>query len=342
MNFRFADPWLLLMLVVPLVVLLWAPVRGGRSFAPFAIAAGALRPSRGPLLARLLIGSALALLVLAAARPQYGQTITERQQQGRDLMLVIDLSGSMQVDDLTIGDERVDRLAGVMAAAKRFIAGREDDRIGLVFFGDAALTSCPPTYDHETVIQFLDRTEQQQRSLWRQGQEGLLGGSTNLGLGLGTALKTLRDPAALGKALILVTDGVDTRKHPQWVDPILAAKQAERLGVTVYGIGVGNPQGTFTRDLGFGRKTLTPVPPQLLPDLGRLQAIAASGNGQAFTATDEQALQEAFARIDRLQPTPRTVSQRDDVSDRFWWPLVAGAALLALALALEPRLRGVA
>lgn len=343
MIFRFADPWLLCALVAPLLLLFWSPARGGRSFAPFALAVAALRPSRGPLLFRLLLASGLAALVIAAARPQYGQTVTERAQAGRDLMLVIDLSGSMQVDDLVDGqNRRVDRLSGVMEAARTFIAGRPDDRIGLAFFGDRALSSCPLTYDHETVRQFLERTEKQQRALWRNGHgEGLVGGNTNLGLGLGTALKSLRDPKSLGRAVILITDGVDTRQLRNWVDPLLAARQAARLDVTIYGIGVGNPEGTYTADQGFGRKQLSRVPQELLPDLGRLQAITTLASGSAFAATDLPALHEVFTRIDRLQPTPRTVRQRDDFADRYLIPLLAGLLLTGLALTLEPRLRGV-
>ncbi len=343
MIFRFADPWLMAALIVPLLMLVWRrPARGGRSFAPFPLAAGALRPSRGPLLHHLLLVAGLMALIVAAARPQYGQTVTEREQAGRDLQLVIDLSGSMQVDDL-VDDKgaRTDRLAGVMHAARAFITGRPDDRLGLVFFADQALSSCPLTYDHQTVLQFLDRTEKQQRSLWLTSR-GLLGMETNLGLGLGTALKGLRDAKALGRAVVLITDGSDTRQLKNWVDPLLAARQADRLGVTVYGIGVGNPDGTYTQDQGFGRKRMVQVPQGLLPDLGRLQAITSLAGGTAFPATDPAALQDAFSRIDRLQPTPRTVRQRDDFTDRCWWPLTLGTLLIALAVLGEPRLRGIA
>lgn len=343
MIFRFADPWLLAGLMLPLLILLWRPARGGRAFAPTSLAMMVLRPSRGPLVYSLLLAVGISALILAAARPQYGQVVTERSQAGRDLTLVIDLSGSMQVDDLQAANgARSDRLAGVMRAARAFIEGRADDRISLVFFGDTALTSCPLTYDHDTAIQFLERTERQQRALWSRDQEGLLGTNTNLGLGLGTALKSLRDRGTLGRAVILITDGVDTRKLRNWVDPLVAARQADRLGVKVYGIGVGNPEGTYTLDGGFGRKVLRRVPQDLLPDLTRLQAISGLAGGSAFTATDLVALAEVFAKIDRLEPTPHTVRQRDDFADRYLWPMALGLALIAFALALEPRLRGVA
>lgn len=343
MGFRLADPWLLLGLLLPLLVLWRRPARGGAPFGAYALACGALRPSRGPAVQRLLLAAALACWVAAAARPQYGTTVVEREQAGRDLMLVIDLSGSMQIDDLDDGKGgRSDRLAAVVAAAKRFVDGRPDDRIGLVFFGDSALSSCPLTYDHQTVRQFLDRTERQQRALWArsQGQSGLLGDRTNLGLGLGTALKALRDPAARGRAAILVTDGRDTQTLRGWVDPLLAARQADRLGVRVYAIGVGNPQGTATtRDL-FGRTVLTRLSGDALPDMGRLAAIAHLAGGESLAADDSAALARVFARIDVLEPTPHRVRQRDDVSDRWFWLAAAGLLLAAAALVLEPHLRG--
>jgi Ca-activated chloride channel homolog len=343
MIFRFAEPWMLCGLILPLLLVWLRPSRGGADFGAFPLAAAVLRPSRGPLLHALLLASALTCLVLAAARPQYGKTVVERAQAGRDLMLIIDLSGSMRIDDLDDGTGgRADRLAAVTGAAKRFISGRPDDRIGLVFFGDRALTSCPLTYDHDTVTQFLDRTEQQQRELWGRDHDGLLGGNTNLGLGLGTALKALRDPAAKGRAAILVTDGVDSRRLHNWVDPLLAARQADRLGVTVYGIGVGNAQGTMTQRDDFGRVHTMRVRAEMLPDMGRLEAISRLANGRAFPANDATALKDVFARIDALEPTPRTVRSRDDFADRWLWPLAAGLLLAGLGLALEPRLRGVA
>jgi Ca-activated chloride channel family protein len=229
-----------------------------------------------------------------------------------------------------------------MAAADTFIAGRPDDRIGLVFFGDHALTSCPLTHDHATVREFLARTEVQQRELWNSGREGgLLGGSTNIGLGLGTALKALKDPKALGRAAIVITDGVDSRRLRNWVDPLEAARQAERLGVRVHGIGVGNPQGTMTRKDLFGRVQTVRLGQDMLPDLNRLTAIATLAQGQAFPADDAAALKQVFERIDALEPTPRTLRSRDDFADRFPWLLVAGLVLTGVALVAEPRLRGI-
>lgn len=349
MSFRFEDLRWLLLLVLPLAVLLWRQRRGGAAHPAFPLMREVLRPSRGPTLFRLLVALGLALLVVAAARPQYGRTIVEREQAGRDLMLVMDLSGSMRLDDLDDGKgNRADRLNAVFRAAEAFIAGRADDRLGLVFFADNALTSCPLTYDHQTVLQFLARTERLQRQAWAQDRDGILGSNTNLGLGLADALRWLRreeGPAAgkpLGQAIILITDGVDSRGLANWVDPLQASRHAAAKEVQVFAIGVGNPEGRITRTDHWGNRHLLRTPPEMLPDMGRLESITRLAGGQAFAAGDLVGLKQVFARIDGLTPTPHLVRERDDFTDRFRWPLLAGVLLLALALVAEPRLRGAA
>ncbi len=346
MIFRFADPWLLLALVLPLAVLLIRVRRGGAAFGAYGIAAAALRPSRGPFVWRALIAAGLALLIIAAARPQYGRKVLEREQAGRDLMLVIDLSGSMRIDDILGADgKRGDRLGAVFSAAKDFTRRRPDDRIGLVLFSTEAVTACPLTYDHGTVAEFLDRIETQQRALWARsrGEEaGLLGAATNMGLGLGTAIRQMKQTNALGRAVILITDGVDTRRLANWVDPLIAAAKARAEEIVIYGIGVGDPQGTMeVRDL-FGRVRRQHLTGDALPDMGRLSAICRAANGTAFAASDRAGLDDVLKQIDVLQPTPRQVKEADDFSDRFAWPLAAGLILIALALLAEPRLRGAA
>jgi Ca-activated chloride channel homolog len=339
---RLEEPWFLLLLLPVLMCLVWPAARGGAAWPGMALGA-ALRNSRGPLVWRLLLACGLSCLVVAAARPQWGRTITERDQAGRDLVLVIDLSGSMRVDDMVDAGRRSDRLAAVFAAAEDFITRRQDDRIGLVFFATRAVTACPPTYDHETVRQFLDRMEAQQRARWERGdEEGLLGPATNLGLGLATAARALRDRSAKGRAVILVTDGADSRDIPGWIDPLLAARAASAADVRVHGIGIGDPAGTFTQRSIFGQIVQQRVPRHLLPDQSRLEAITSAGGGQAFRAEDPAGLVTVFAAIDRLEPSIASIRTVDDFADRFLWPLLAGVALVLCGLVLEPRLRGAA
>jgi Ca-activated chloride channel family protein len=341
-TFRFEIWWMLALLVLPLLVLVWRTRRGGGAWPGTALSAG-LRSSSGPFIFRCLVVGGLACLVIAAARPQWGRSVVERTQAGRDIALVIDLSGSMQVDDIIDGSERRDRLGAVFAAARDFTTRRPDDRIGLIFFSSRAITACPPTFDHETTRQFLERMERQQRALWGRGDErGVLGGETNLGLGLAMAARALRDRGAPGRAIILITDGADSRDMAGWIDPIQAARSAAAADCRVYGIGVGDPGGTMTGTDMFGRRQAARVPRRLLPDLGRLRSIASAGNGNAFPATDAAGLAQVFAEIERLEPSTATVRTTDDFADHWRWPLAAGLVLVAVALACEPRLRGVA
>jgi Ca-activated chloride channel family protein len=291
------------------------------------------------------------LMALALARPQWGRTVIEHTMSGRDLMLVIDTSRSMEVDDLAHGDGHTDRLQAVFSAAKEFIRHRPDDRFGLVFFASHALTSCPLTFDHETALEFLDRIERLQRWRWSRdtdagseysesSESGFLGDATNIGLGLGFALRALLGQQAQGRAIVLITDGADSRDLPTWVDPVVAARHAQELGVTIYGIGVGDPHGSITNHYPDGSSDRIPTPPALLPDMDRLAEITAASGGSSFRANDQAALAGVLARIDRLEPTSRHQLEHDDVDERFRWPLLAGLALLAAALLAEPRLRG--
>lgn len=346
MTFRFEWPWLLVLVALAALVLVMRPRRGGSAFGAYAVATFALRPSLGPLVQRMLAAAAILCCVVAAARPQYGRTITERSQAGRDLMLVIDLSLSMRVDDMISADgESRDRLAAVMEAADRFIAGRTGDRIGLVFFGNRAITSCPLTFDHTSVREFLTRTEQLQRQLWNQsgraqGEQGLLGDGTNIGLGMGYALRWLEDENSQGKAIVVITDGKDSVDLPEWEDPVLAARHAAAKNVRVHCIGVGDPQGTMTQRDMFGRVQRTRLRQHLLPDQARLEEIARTSGGVALMANNEQGLREVFQRIDELEPTVHQVRQRDDYADRFLPWLIAALALSGFAVVLEPRWRG--
>jgi Ca-activated chloride channel family protein len=341
-EFRFFEPLCLLLLLLPLAVWLLRPRRSGGVFAPFLLAVANLRPSRGPALHRLLVVLGLALLAVAAARPQWGRSVEVRSQEGRSLMLVIDLSGSMEFNDLFAADgQRSDRLAAVMGSARSFIEGRPNDRIGLVFFADRALTSCPLTYDHQTLRDFLDRIEANQRHSWKQGGN-LLGDGTNIGLGLGTALRRLQrgKEDGAGRAIVLITDGKDSRGLPGWVDPIEAARHARESEVRIHAIGVGDPQGSVVMPDPFGRLVEQRLGPNALPDPQRLRAIAETSGGLAFSAGDQAELDTVFAQIDRLETSPQDIQRRDDFTDHFFPPLLLGSLFLALATLAEPRLRG--
>jgi Ca-activated chloride channel family protein len=346
MDFRFANPWFLAGMVLPVLVLVVRLRRGGAAFGAYPLAVMALPRSRGPALLRLLAAAALACGVIALARPQFGRTILEREKPGRDLMLVIDLSYSMTIDDVApLEGGGNDRLATVIDAARRFVRGRTEDRIGLVFFGSRAVASCPPTFDHATVDEFLTRTERMQRASWSdesraQGEQGLLGDGTNLGLGIGSALRWLSNRSADGRAIIVVTDGKDSIGMPGWKDPLQAARAARDKDIHVHCIGVGNPNGTRTVHDGFGSLRRVRLDSRFLPDPERLEEIAKAGSGEAFTANDGAALKRVFGELDRLEPHVHHVKTREDYADRFLPWLAACVACAGLALLAEPRLRG--
>ena len=186
-----------------------------------------------------------------------------------------------------------------MHAAKAFIDGRTGDRIGLVFFGSSALLGCPLTFDHPTVIRFLDDVRDRQKRSWAEGfkrnreeESALLGPATNLGLGIGEALASLRDEQSDGRAMIIITDGRDTEPaglRGNWVDPLEAAGHARDMDVNVYAIGLGDRNGTWTdpRALflrGWGDQI--PVTGNFLPDMNRLKEIVDEGDGLVMRADD--------------------------------------------------------
>ena len=355
MIFRLADPWMLALLLLPLLVLLLRPRRGGAAFGAYTIAAIAVRRSQLPLLWRILMAGGLSALVIAAARPQYGRTVDIHEAKGRDLVLVIDLSLSMIADDMfDEAGNRVDRLRAVVDAAERFIEGRPNDRIGVVFFADHSLTACPLTFDHHTAIEFLRETEERQRLFWnryikmggRGDSAGILGNGTNLGLGIGEALRHLQgERDSEGRALVLITDGKDSRELSNWVDPLESARYAKVLDCSVYAIGVGDSDGQMSdpRSLfQYGTRHFIPVRNQWLPSMQRLQAIvAAAGTGLAREANDREGLIEILNRINELEPSSHEVRQVDDFKDQYPWPLALGLLLLGFAWLMEPRLRGV-
>ncbi len=339
--FQFANLWWLCLLIIPIAIRLLPHAHGGARFSAYALLKTVIRTSRGPAIFKILMATGLSLLIVAAARPQYGSEIVEYTSEGRDLMLVIDLSLSMRLDDMTNdAQERITRLAAVIKAANTFIEGRPNDRMGLVFFSEQALVSCPLTYDHGTLHDILGRTQSNLESLWNRNSN-LLGRGTNIGLGLGYAIKTLDkhkgDEEKLGRAIILITDGRDSEGHQE---PMLAAKHAHNADIRIHSIGVGNAQGTYTSTDMIGRTRTARIGRNELPDMNLLKKIARSTSGVAMSAGNKEELKTVFEKIDELEPSPRDEQRRDNYSDHFLLPLILGLLLCFVGLICEPRLRG--
>lgn len=268
--------------------------------------------------ARLVLAAlAWVLLVLAAARPEWLGEPVSLPVSGRDLMLAVDVSGSMEARDYAVGGSPVTRLDMVKVVAGRFIERRQGDRIGLILFGTRAYLQTPLTFDRETVQTMLG-----------ESVIGLAGRETAIGDAIALAVKRLREGVPDGqRVLILLTDGANTAGS---LTPMQGAQLAAEAGVRVYTIGIGGGQVGVRTPLG----TLMQRASDLDPDT--LRAIAAATGGRFFEATDTRALERVYEELDRLEPSLRDERTYRPMRSLYPWP--AGAALLISAwLALSAR-----
>ncbi len=244
-------------------------------------------------------------LVTATARPQYFDEPLGIPITGRDLMLCIDISGSMREEDLYAGNARVTRMAVVKQVARDFVARRTGDRIGLIMFGSNAYVQSPLTHDHETVQHFLD-----------EAVVGLAGRSTAIGDAIGLGVKRLRDRESDARVLILLTDGENSEGA---VDPLDAARLAADSNIKVHTIGVGSESsgGLFGRALGFQRSEL---------DERTLKEIASITGGEYFRARDQKELENIYKEIDRIEPTDLDEKDFRPLRELFVWPLALALA----------------
>ena len=310
--------WLLLPL--PIAVYFLHPKRFEKSsdallvpdLGPFAQLVGSGNGvSRGSI-APILLALCWLGLTAALARPQSIGEPLSVPLSGRDLMLCIDISGSMGEQDLYQGNSRVTRMAIVKAVASDFIERRSADRVGLILFGSQAYVQTPLTTDHKTVLEFLE-----------EATIGLAGRKTAIGDALGLGVKRLREREEKSKVLILLTDGANSAGV---VTPTSAARLAAEEGIRVYSIGIGSEQQTtsiFGMPMGQRRNEL---------DEASLQAIADISGGKYFRARNQRELQSIYEEIDRLEPNEIQTDDFRRVTELFVWPLAF--ALLAFLLYL--------
>ncbi len=263
------------------------------------------------------------LLVLAAARPERIGDELDVPVSGRNLMLAVDLSGSMDAKDFELGARRVDRLTATKAVASDFIGRREGDRIGLILFGERAYLQVPLTLDRETVTTLL-----------MEAFIGLAGEKTAIGDAITLAVKRIHDQGAAGgeQVLILLTDGANTAGE---IDPVKAAELAAQIGLRVYTIGIGAEQMVVSSITGGMRR----VNPSADLDEATLTKIADLTGGRYFRAKDTAGLQEIYRLLDEMEPVAEPEAGFRPVKSLYYLPL-AGAFLLALVLALANLLAG--
>jgi Ca-activated chloride channel family protein len=323
MSLEFAWPWAFAALPLPLLAALLprAPQQAGPALRlPFAaLPAATLEGSTETARPLRLTLSTLAwvLLVCAAARPQFVGAPLQLPVSGRDLMLAVDISGSMQTQDMVIGNHAVSRLTAVKAIAGDFIERRTGDRLGLILFGDQAYLQTPLTFDRKTVHTQLD-----------EAAIGLAGKRTAIGDAIGLAIKRLRDQPQENRVLILLTDGANTAGE---VAPLKAAQLAERAGVRIYTIGVGADEVVVQGLFGPQRIANSDL------DEHSLRAIARTTHGRYFRARDVKDLEKIYRLLDRIEPVSKEQETFRPIRELYGWPL--GAALLITVLLAAARIR---
>ena len=265
--------------------------------------------SRWPL---ALNGSALLLLVLALAQPQRIGDLIPEKPEGREIVMLIDTSKTMSIDDFELNGQRIDRLSVLKGVVSRFVEARQGDRFGVIVFGTTAATMVPPSFDRDLVTGMI-----------KQVQVGIAGDNTAIGDALGLALKQLRERQALRPALILFSDNTDNTAGD--MTPTEAVELARRMGVAVYTVQVGSDLFAEGR---------APAKAGAEPDM---QQISALTGGRFYRADSSGALQTVVADIGKLEQTITRPSTRRVVEEWYWAALLLAASLFSAARVLQIR-----
>ncbi|MCF8464274.1 MAG: VWA domain-containing protein [Flavobacteriales bacterium] len=265
-----------------------------------------------PFVLRML---AAMLLIVVLARPQSSSSWQDVTTEGIDIVMAIDISGSMQAEDF-----KPNRLEAAKKVAKNFIGNRPNDRLGLVVFAGESFTQCPLTTDHSVIL-----------NLFADVKSGMLEDGTAIGMGLATSVKRLKDSEAISKVVILLTDGDNNSGS---IAPMTAAEIAKEFGVRVYTIGVGTrgmAPMPFTDP--FGRTVYQDVEVKINEEL--LTGIADITGGKYFRATDNARLEEVYTEIDELERSKIDVTEYRKRKEEFLPFAIAALLLLACELLLK-------
>lgn len=323
---HFEWPWLLTALPLPLLIR-WMisanrPVEQAALKVPFLddFSEGETRSisqtQQWPL---LLAAIAWLLLVIACTRPQWLGEPIEQAVSGRDLMLAVDLSGSMEEQDFFINKRPVDRLTAEKGVAGDFINRRVGDRVGLILFGTQAYLQTPLTFDRKTVMTLLN-----------EAVIGLAGDNTAIGDAIGLAVKRLKNEQANSRVLVLMTDGANTAGE---VSPLKAAELAAAQHLKIYTIGIGADE-MIVRSFFGNRK----VNPSVDLDEKTLIKIAESTGGQYYRARNTDELNNIYMRLDELEPVEKDKQYFRPRSELYYWPLSLALALATVIALSKVRL----
>ncbi|MFA5388152.1 MAG: VWA domain-containing protein [Candidatus Omnitrophota bacterium] len=319
---RFANPLFLLLLgVIPLLIWYYfrrAKLReAGIIFSDIAIPKNItpgmrVRYRHLPMILRM---AAVFIFILALARPQAGQKEEEIITEGIDIMLTLDISGSMKAEDFVPQN----RLGAAKDALREFIISRQNDRIGLVIFSRYSMTQCPLTIDYGTLLELLDKVD-----------IGMIEDGTAIGMAIANAVNRLRDSGAKSRIIILLTDGIN---NTGTIDPLTAARAAKALGIKIYTIGAGKPGGAmYPMDDPFFGKRYVRVETEI--DEALLKTIAADTGGLYFRAKDKDGLREIYDTIGKLEKTKIETKEYADYTELAGFFILPGFILLLAETAL--------
>ena len=313
-NYTFVNNEFFYLLIIPILILIWYALKY-KSYPSNILFSETTSVSNIVTLKQrlrhlpfLLKSIASVLLIIALARPQSSSNWEESTTEGIDIVLSMDISGSMLARDL-----KPDRLEAAKDVAINFISKRKNDRVGLVVFAGESFTQCPLTTDHNVLI-----------NLFQDVKSGMVDDGTAIGMGLATAVNRLKDSKAISKVIILLTDGVN---NSGMVPPLTAAEIAKKFGIRVYTIGVGTEGFApypFQTPFGVQYQDV-----EVRIDEATLQDIATLTNGKYFRATNNNSLKEIYKSIDKLEKSKIEVTKFHKRTEEFF-PLALSAFILLL------------
>jgi Ca-activated chloride channel family protein len=309
--------WAMLLLPVPLLARRLLPATNNADVALAVPLLNRYRFTDSPIsksaghVARICFWLFWICLIAAASRPFWLGEPLSRTVSGRDLMLAVDISGSMSEADMTINSNAASRIEVLKVVVEKFIQRREGDRIGLILFGTNAYTYVPLTFDLDTLTALLADVS-----------TGLAGRHTAIGDAIGLAVKTMRQQDTEHKVLILVTDGSNTAGFG---NPVVAAQVAHQQGLTIYTIGVGTDAQTLSRTYGMQN-----IPTGLVLNERVLSRIAEVTGGDYFRATNASTLENIYLALDKLEPVEYKYQSHRPRSELFTIPLVAGIFVVVI------------
>jgi Ca-activated chloride channel family protein len=325
---RFLQPeWLALLALLPLI-LIWRGRRGtvaAVEYSNIAAAKSAARETRSRFgrWARFLPIAGAAFIILGLARPQLVHGRTEVEASGIDIMLCVDVSGSMKALDFKVNDQPMNRIDIVKSVVSKFIEERPNDRIGVIAFASAPYLVSPPTLDHDWLQQNLDRV--------KVAEDMGIDDGTAIGSAIAAATNRLRDLPSKSKIIVLLTDGANNMGK---ISPPAAAEAAKALGVKVYTIGAG-ADGDIPVPVKDAAGNTQIVMTKSDVDVDLLKKIAGTTGGQFYRATDTDSLNDIYSQINTLVKTTAKVHKFEKVQDVFAWAVVPAFILLGLGTFLE-------